>query len=135
MNARFFNINILDHPSRQTKTVFFFTQKEHSEYFKQLLTEKNISYEFEIDEESGKHYFGIDNRYFSVVKNLNYLVFAKFRKPFIESSFLKYLLIGVTALFVILAIIGYWVSWSISKAINSECVIFYSTYSYSFQFL
>jgi hypothetical protein len=92
--------------------VFFFTEKEHSDYFKELLIEKKISYEFEIDEASGKQYFGIQSRYFSVVKKLNYLVFARYRKPFIESRFFKFLLISLTAIFVILAFIGYLVSQS-----------------------
>ena len=90
--------------------VFFFTEKEHSDYFKELLNEKKISYEFQIDEESGQQYFGIENRYFSVVKNLNYLVFARYRKPFIESRFFKFLLIITTAILVILALIGYLIS-------------------------
>ena len=88
-------------------TVFFFTQEEHSIYFKELLAEQEISYEFELDNESGKYYFGIQNRFLSKVKKLNFLVFARFRKPFIESNFFKYLLLGLTAIFVTLAIVGY----------------------------
>ena len=92
--------------------VFFFTQKEHADYFKELLTEKKIAYEFEIDKESGNLYFGIENRYFSVVKKLNFLVFARYRKPFIESRIFKYTLISVTAFIIILALIGYLISKS-----------------------
>lgn len=92
--------------------VFFFTQKDHSDYFKELLTEKSFTYEFEIDGESGKYYFGIEKRYLSEVKRLNYLVFARYRKPFIESLFFKYLLLSLTAIFVILAFAGYWISQS-----------------------
>lgn len=110
MNNRLLNINILDHPTRQTMTVFFFTEKAHSDYFKELLTERKISFEFEIDEESGKLYFGIENRHFSAVQKLNYLVFARFRKPFIESRIFKYTLIATTVIIVTLALIGYLVS-------------------------
>ena len=107
MNDRFLHINILDHPSRQTMTVFFFMDEEHSNYFKTLLRESGISYEFQIDEESGKIYFGIDNRDLREAKRLNFLVFAKYRKPFIENPVLKYALLLITAIFVTLAITGY----------------------------
>lgn len=88
-------------------TVFFFTQLDHSNYFKSLLTKENISYEFEVDKESDKFYFGISNSELKRVKKLNFLVFAKYRKPFIQSWFIKFMLLGITALFIILAIIGY----------------------------
>ncbi|MEQ8323562.1 MAG: hypothetical protein RIC15_11575 [Vicingaceae bacterium] len=107
MNDRLLNINILDHPTRKTKTVFFYTSEEHANYFKELLREKNISYEFQVDPESGKLYFGIDNRYLKEVKRLNFLVFAKFRKPFIANPYLKYTLLLISASFIILALIGY----------------------------
>jgi len=90
--------------------VFFFTQLDHSDYFKELLSEKHISYEFEIDLESGKYYFGIEKRFSSVVRKLNFLVFARYRNPFIENRFFKYLLISLTGIFIILALIGFWIS-------------------------
>lgn len=107
MNKRLFNINILDHPTNINITVFFFTQSSHSEYFKQLLISEGISFEFDEDESEGKFYFGIGNRNLDQVRKLNYLVFAKFRQPFISYAPAKYFLIGLTLLFLILAFVGY----------------------------
>jgi len=107
LNSRLLHINILDHPSNRNQIVFFFTENDHSDYFKQLLKEKNIEYEFQYDEGEKKYYFGISRRFESKCVKLNYLVFAKFREPFISSRIAKFLLIGVTLLFIILAIIGY----------------------------
>ena len=66
-----------------------------------------IVYEFQFDEAESKFYFGIEKRFESLSKKLNYLVFAKYREPFISSSIGKFLLIGLTLLFIILAIVGY----------------------------
>ncbi len=107
MNNRLLNINILDHPTNRNMTVYFYTKKDHSDYFKELLTAEGITYEFQYDEEEGKYYFGIQKSDQRISKKLNYLVFAKFRKPFIESNFGKFLLLGITLLFIILSIIGY----------------------------
>lgn len=88
-------------------TVFFYTEAMHSDYFKELLKSKTISYEFQIDEAENKFYFGIDKRNMKEARHLNYLVFARFRKPFIPHRTSKYLLIIITLLFIILALIGY----------------------------
>ena len=107
MNNRLLNINILDHPSNRNTLVIFYTEKRHSDYFKQLLKENDISYEFQIDEEEDRYYFGINKPDQKVARKLNFLVFAKYRKPFINSKAGRFLLVGITLLFIILAFIGY----------------------------
>ena len=107
MNNRLLNINILDHPSNRNMLVFFYTDDEHSEYYKSLLKAEGISFEYQFDDEERKHYFGIQKLNQKKARKLNYLVFAKYRKPFITSKTAKYLLIGITSLFIILAIVGY----------------------------
>jgi hypothetical protein len=71
------------------------------------LKENNIVFEYQFDDEEEKHYFGINKTNNKLAKKLNYLVFAKYRKPFIPSSTGKFLLIGITLFFIILAVIGY----------------------------
>ena len=110
MNRHILNINILDHPTNRNTIVYFYTENLHSQYFKSLLTENSISFEYQFDEEEKKHYFGIKRTDDKKVKTLNYLVFAKFRKPFINNPVAKYLLVSLTLLFIILAIIGFLIS-------------------------
>ena len=107
MNHHLLNINIKDHPTNRNITVFFYTEVTHSDYYKTLLKENNISFEYQYDEEGEKHYFGINKVNNKLAKKLNYLVFAKYRKPFIPSSTGKLLLIGITLFFIILAVTGY----------------------------
>lgn len=107
MNNRLLNINIQDHPTNHNIVVFFYTEINHSEYYKVLLKENNISYEYQFDDEENKHYFGVNKVNNKLAKKLNYLVFAKYRAPFISSSIGKFLLIGITLFFIILSIIGY----------------------------
>lgn len=90
--------------------MYFFTENSHSEYFKSMLKNSSISFEYQYDEEEEKHYFGIKKLDNKKVKKLNYLVFAKFRKPFINNPIAKYLLLSFTLLFIILAIIGFLIS-------------------------
>lgn len=110
MNNHLLNINILEHPTNRNKTVFFYTEQQHSDYFKSLLQENGITYEFQFDDQEKKYYFGINKALDKQSKKLNYLVFAKFRKPFINNVFGKYLLLGITLLFIFLAIVGYIIS-------------------------
>lgn len=110
MNKHLLNINILDHPTNRNTIVYFFTEVIHSQYFKTLLTENSISFEYQFDEEEEKHYFGISKTDNKKVKTLNYLVFAKFRKPFINNRTAGYMLVGFTLLFIILALIGFLIS-------------------------
>lgn len=107
MNNRLLHINVLDHPTNRNKTVFFYTEEEHANYFKALLNEQNIPYEFQVDDEDGKFYFGISRSNVRLGKKLNFLVFARYRKPFINNVLGKYILLSITLIFIILAIIGY----------------------------
>ena len=101
------NINILDHPTNRNISVFFYTESIHSDYFKELLKSNSITYEFQVDESDGKFYFGVDKRDFKTARKLNFLVFAKFRKPFIAYAPARYLLVILTLIFIILAFVGY----------------------------
>lgn len=102
-----FNINVTDHPTRRNIAVFFYEKEEHSDYFRRLLEDNGIAFEFHADKEDGKLFFGIARSDLRLASRLNYLVMARFRKPFIADRYLRYGLITVTLTFIILAIIGY----------------------------
>jgi len=101
--------NYNQHPTNSNYVVFTYTKQNMSDYFKQLLEEKNIPYQYEGDENSNtvKHYIGVKKEFETEAIQLNYLAFGKFRNPFIKSK------IGKTALLIFflsllgIAIAGY----------------------------
>jgi len=104
-----FNItNSFEHPSRSHFTVFKFYEKQRSDYFKELLTQKNISFEHDIHEEDNKTFylFGVRNPDVDQVNKLNYLVNGKYRKPLIPNTYLRWIVLGFSLIMVALAILG-----------------------------
>jgi len=100
-------INFQDHPTNRNKSVFFFSDPIHANYFEVMLVESKIDFEKQIDSEGDqKIYYGIKKSDFSEVKKLNYLTLGHFRKPFIADKFFRYLLIIISILILGLAITG-----------------------------
>ena len=100
-------LNVNDHPTNSNKKVFFFKDYLLADYFQQLLIEHNVDFEKQIDEKGdGTIYFGIRKSEYKVAQNLNFLTHGKYRKPFIQDPFIKYLLLVITLGSICIAIIG-----------------------------
>jgi hypothetical protein len=101
--------NFSEHPIDNRYTVFKHYSKEQSEYFKSLLEEKQIKYEYdeEFSEKGVRYLFGVKNKDLSKTKTLNYLTIAKFREPFIPNVYFRYIVMIISAIVMTLAIIGY----------------------------
>lgn len=105
-----FNItNSFEHPTRPGHTIFKFYQKERADYFEKLLLEEEVWYESDCDKINNNdvYFFGFKNAHLKKVNNINYLVSAKFRKPFIPNPLLKWIVIIFSVTLFFLAIIGY----------------------------
>lgn len=104
-----FNItNYNEHPTRKAYTIFHFFTKERADYFNQLLNEKGIWFEFDLDETPNKttYFFGVKNADLKTVHQLNYLVIAKYRKPTISYSPLRIFLFLFLLIIIFLVVMG-----------------------------
>lgn len=99
-------LNYSEHPTRIGYTVFRFHNKERSDYFNELLTTENISFEFSFDEEHELYLFGVKKGDFKKASNANYLVSAKYRNKIFPNKYFRWSIISFGILMVILAIIG-----------------------------
>lgn len=101
--------NYREHPSDNRYQIIFFKTVHESEYFKQLLEENKINFEFHNDdsEPNYKYFFAVNKLDMNVVKELNYLAIGKFRKPFIESNILRLVLFVVMITAMSLGVIGF----------------------------
>ena len=106
-----FNLtNYKDHPANSYYTVFYFKIAEHANYFESLLDEKEIGFEkADYEEDDSRFYFAVNNSHRKEVLKLNYLVSARFRKPFLPRA-LGWIVIVVTLFLIGLAIFGNWFS-------------------------
>lgn len=102
-------VNYYDHEADNRYVVFEFVSAEHADYFEQLLSDGNVDFERFLDDESNppQTLFGVKKSYKDQALKMNFLVHAKYRRPFIKSTFLKWTLLIVTGAFLALAIIGY----------------------------
>ncbi len=100
-------VNIKEHPSNRNKKVFYFKEEKQANYFQELLEEKQLKYERQVDSEGDQTiYFGVLAGDFKQAKKMNYLTHGKFRKPFIPDPLFRYFLIIVTLFVLGLAILG-----------------------------
>lgn len=101
--------NYNEHPTRKSYTIFHFFIKERADYFKELLEEQKIWFEFEIEKQPEKiiYFFGVKNNDLKKVEKINYLVSGKYRKPTIANKYLGWGLYFFTIIVFILAIMGY----------------------------
>lgn len=101
--------NYQDHPTHKYYKVFTFKNIEQGNYFESLLIESKIDYERFLDEEEEEPrlFFGVRNPDFEAALKLNYMANARYRRPFITSTLLKYALLIFTFGVLALALIGY----------------------------
>lgn len=105
-----FNItNFSEHPTRPGHTIFRFYEKERADFFNDLLNEEGLWFENNTHEEGNRtiYFFGVKNRDLKVINQKNYLVNAKFRRPFIPNNFLRWAIFTFAMLTIFLAIMGY----------------------------
>ena len=101
--------NYFIHPGDNRYYVFTFKKEGHKCMYEKALIDAGIPYEnFEDDElEYGaKYLFGIPRTHISEAIRENNLIHASIRKPFIQSVFLRWIVLGVTGLMLALAIVG-----------------------------
>lgn len=104
-------VNINEHPTNQNKKVFFFKELEQAHYFENLLRERKIEFEMQVDEDGDQTiYYGINKSDFDQVKKLNYLTLGAFRKPFIPDKVLRVFVILISIIVLGLAFTGAWLS-------------------------
>lgn len=108
----FFNLtNYSDHPNVRGYVVFNYTDMAMANYFEELLVENNIPYERGLDQQMIKRYlFGIKKSRFEEAHRLNNIAIGKYRKPFMGDKILRYAVLGITLLFILLGVIGFFKS-------------------------
>lgn len=101
--------NWRDHPTDNRYVVFFFKTKEESLFFKNLLEQNNLWFEWNIDEDEPtyKYYFALNKIDSKEAITLNHLTIGNFRSPFIANNALRYSMILGMVLILGIAIIGY----------------------------
>ncbi|MFT6948390.1 MAG: hypothetical protein ACJARP_002823 [Vicingaceae bacterium] len=100
-------VNFQDHPTNRNTKVFYFSKTEHASHFENLLAERNVTFEKQIDSDGDQRiYYGIHISKFDIAKNLNYLTIGKFRNKFIPDLFFRYFLIIISIIVVGLGIVG-----------------------------
>jgi hypothetical protein len=105
-----FNLtNYWDHPADNRYTVFRFFDEEHADHFESLLKADGIEYERHLDDEGeqAKYLFGISKQYQKRAIKANFLTHGVYRKPFIGNAWFKYTLLLITAMMILIAIVGY----------------------------
>jgi hypothetical protein len=101
--------NYFIHPADNRYYVFSFQEEDHSMIFKDLLENKSIPFEFQKDEEleyGAKYLFGVPRTHFQDALKQNHLLYADIRSPFIPNKYFRWLLLVITAVFLLLAILG-----------------------------
>lgn len=101
--------NYFIHPGDNRYYVFSFKKEEHKNMYEKALKAANIPYEDFEDEKleyGAKYLFGIPRTHINEAMKENNLLHASIRKPFIQSKFLRWVVLGVTGLMLALAIVG-----------------------------
>lgn len=100
--------NFRDHPSDHRYKVFQFHNKERANYFEDLLKKEGIWFERADETEEGRQvfFFGVKRLDFKLANKLNYLVSAKYRKPFMPNKMFRILVVGLSLLAIAIAIAG-----------------------------
>lgn len=100
--------NKLAHPTNQFKVVYRFFDKNQAETFTAFLVDENIDFEAQVDEDDARKptYFGIAKTLEKKVDRLNYLAIGKHREKFIPTAPMRWIVIAISAVIMILAILG-----------------------------
>lgn len=96
------------HPTNRKVIVYRHLVQEQADYFAELLIEDEIDFEVQIDEEHQKKpiYYGVARVHEKRSDHLNLLSLGKNRPLFIDSAVLRWIVIGGSALFIFLGILG-----------------------------
>ena len=98
--------NFDDHPGDPNWMVFRFADREMAHEFITGLEEAGIAFEADLDDPS-LALIGVKQRYRDAAIRINYVVLGRHRRPFIGDGLLRWALVGMMALLVALAIIGW----------------------------
>lgn len=112
MGRRIRFTNNYEHQSDSRYMVYEFFHLEHADHFEQMLIDRQVEFERHFDEEESPPItlFGIQKRYVDLADKCNYLTHAKYRKPLIRNSGLKWLMLIVVGSMITIALIGYFKS-------------------------
>ena len=100
--------NFEEHPSDENYLVFRYLSKPMADEFSTTLLERGIPFEtIENEEKQTVYLYAVKKKYGDEVKKLNYLIYAKHRKPLIENKYTRNLLLGTVLTLIILGLIGY----------------------------
>lgn len=104
-------VNYVQHPSNPEYIVFRFSDKTRADDFERLLKEKNVWFERDQEESRTKqklyYLFGIHERDYETVTQINYEVESRNRHFIIKYNWLRWgLLLFVTAI-IVFASVGY----------------------------
>ena len=101
--------NYFIHPTDNRYYVFSFREEHHSVIFHKLLVVQDIPFEFHEDDElkyGAKYLFGVPRTNFKEALKQNHLLYADIRSPFIPNKYVRWILFFITAVFLLLAILG-----------------------------
>lgn len=101
--------NWREHPTDNRYTVFFFKTEQESNFFKNLLEINKFWFEFKFDdsEPTYQYYFAVNKTNEKDIIKLNHLSIGEFRKPFLQSIYLRYGLVIFMAIVLTIAVVGY----------------------------
>ena len=102
-------VNYIKHPSNPNYVVFRFADKERATSFCEKLNQEKIWYEEGEEEVRSKTFtlIGIHKNDFKQAEQINFLVEAKHKKPFIPFRYFRYFVLLVGLGMLTLAIVGY----------------------------
>lgn len=102
-------VNYVKHPSDPNYIVFRFADHNRAASFKEQLTTKGIWFEESEQLVRSRVFvlFGIHKNDFKVVQQLNFIVEAEHKKPFIPFKAFRYFILLLSAGVMTLAILGY----------------------------
>ena len=102
-------VNYKNHPADNRYKIFAFYKDHEAELFAKTLDEFNLKYEKDTDTVKNEtiYLFAIGQKDFHKAQRANFRVSAKFRKPIIKNSFLRYALLLFVLGAIIIATVGY----------------------------
>ncbi|MBT4776469.1 MAG: hypothetical protein HOH13_01835 [Crocinitomicaceae bacterium] len=101
--------NYKDHPKNNLYKVFFFREKKRADFFENLLIEKKIPYEKDLDDFKNEplYLFGVGKSYLSATLECNFLTMAEFRQPLLGANkWFRYGIVIFSVLLLIVALFG-----------------------------
>lgn len=102
-------VNYKDHPTNGLYKVLNFNSQEEADMFEEKLISGNHYYEKDIELHQGDtlFLFGVKNREFEQIQQLNFEVHGAFRTPMIKNKLARYVLVLFFLTIISIALIGY----------------------------